>query len=44
VIMLAALAGAEARLVRAPAAVGASPREAELARLRALERAAERAI
>jgi hypothetical protein len=44
VFTLIALAGAEARLLRSPAEVGRTKREAEVARLRALERAAERAI
>lgn len=44
VLTLVALAGAEARLLRSPAEVGRTAREAEMARLRALERAAERAI
>lgn len=44
VLTLIALAGAEARLLRSPAEVGRTKREAESARLRALERAAERAI
>lgn len=44
VLTLIALAGAEARLLRSPAEVGKTTREAESARLRALERAAERAI
>jgi hypothetical protein len=44
VLTLIALAGAEARLLRSPAEMGKTTREAEAARLRALERAAERAI
>jgi hypothetical protein len=44
VLTLISLAGAEARLLRSPAEVGRTKGEAEMARLRALERAAERAI